>query len=169
MTRSSRDPYFRVPNFGIEGALPRPPWWADFDHWRIPAPASPPWAPPRPAPRDNENPFEPPADTAPPPTRRNEIGPLDSDLVDWLLGSSRGRPRSSVPIRPNELQRQIQEAPLVPLPGQPDEHIPSVPQNLPFGARERAALDGMTQILRLAGAAPSRDRGVQPPMFFPID
>lgn len=32
MTRSFKEPNVRIPNFGVEGAIPQPrPWWADFD------------------------------------------------------------------------------------------------------------------------------------------
>ncbi len=91
MTRSFKDPYKRVPNFGIEGAIPKPPWWANIDDWRIVPPRSPPWSPPPSGPVDGPNPFDDPARTPAPlqPAPESLQVPSDADLIDWLFRTYR--------------------------------------------------------------------------------
>lgn len=93
MTRSFRDPYTRVPNFGVEGAIPKLPWWADVDRWRVVPPASPPWSSPPSVPRDDSDPFGVlPQVPAPQRPRSGDVQHhADSELIDWLLNASRTR------------------------------------------------------------------------------
>jgi len=101
MARSFRDPNTRVPNFGVEGAIPKPPWWADIDRWRVVPPPSPPWSPPPSIPRDGPDPFgHPPRMPAPlRPSPKEEQAPGGSDLLDWLFGPRRaGRGWNAGPL-----------------------------------------------------------------------
>lgn len=173
MTRSFKDPNARIPNFGVEGAIPQPrPWWADFDHWRVVPPASPPWSPP-PSPPQGPDPFDVPLPMPAPlrPRSDGEERSAESELIDWLF-------------RPRRADRSRSARPLPSVPGidglAPDlfdqrpwryvqSHPDLVQQPLPFYASQLDALlrRRPEELVRLTGDTPSR--GVQPPIFFPFD
>lgn len=171
MTRSFKGPNVRIPNFGVEGAIPEPrPWWADFDHWKVVPPASPLWSPP-PSPPKGPDPFDVPPPMPAPlrPRSDGEERSAESVLLDWLFRSRRAdRNRNASPLpsapdfdgpAPDFFDRR------------PSRLIQSDPDLLqqPFYASHLDALlrRRPEELVRLTGDAPSR--GVQPPIFFPFD
>ena len=174
MTKSFREPYVRVPNFGIEGARPqRWPEWVDRN-WRIVPPASPPWTPPPSPPQDGTDPFRDMRQMpAPPrPNPEGERGPGGSNLLDWLLGQHRAeqsRSRNQRPTAPGfdePLPDFLDRRPwrLV----QPDGYLS---KTLPFDSKQLDALLRLRpeELVTLTEGTSSNGRTVQPPIFFPFD
>lgn len=173
MTRSFKDPNARIPNFGVEGALPEPrPWWADFDDWRVVPPASSLSSPPPLSPPDGPDPFDvsPPMQAPLRPRSDMEGGSAGSELLDWLFRSHRAdRNRNARPLPP---------APSIDGPAtdffdrRPSRFVQSDPdlvQSQPFYASQLDALLRLRpeELIRSTRDTPSR--GVQPPIFFPFD
>jgi len=172
MTRPFRDPNLSVPNFGVEGAIPRPwPRWLDLDHWRVNPPRSPPWSPPPLSPPAGPDPF----DVSPPmpaplrPRSDRDEGPSESELFDWLFRPRRvGRSPGAMPLpstpgidglAPDLFDRR---------PWRDVQADPPAVQPLPFGASQLDALLRLRpELLRSTENTPSR--AIQPPIFFPFD
>lgn len=174
MTKSFREPYVRVPDFGIEGARPqRRPEWVNRN-WRIVPPASPPWSPPPSPPQDGTDPFgDPPQMPAPlRPSPERERGPSGSNFLDWLLGpyraeAGRGRkPRSTAPGLDEPLPDFVDRRPWQFV--QPDGDLM---QTQPFDSRQLDALLRLRpeELMTLTKGTSSNGRAVQPPIFFPFD
>jgi hypothetical protein len=176
MARSFRNPLARVPNFGVDGAMPRSlPWWADREHWQVVPPALPPWSPPPSVP-PNSNPFgDPPQMPAPlRPAPGREQAPGGSDLLDWLLrarradqGWSEGRLPSTPGIdgpAPDDMDRR---------PWRPVQPNPDLFQleRQPFYSGQLEALRRLRpeELFLLTGDRSARGRSVHPPIFFPFD
>lgn len=173
MARSFRKPYTRVLNFGIEGAIPRPPWWADPDYGKVRPPASPPWSPP-PTPRNDRDPFgAPPWMPAPrrPSPDQGEV-PGGSDLLDGLFGRHRAdpdgswTPRRSLPTIDGPAEDFLDRRPWRFV--QPNRDLV---QTLPFDSRQLDALLRLRpeELRTLTQSTPSSGRAVQPPIFFPLE
>jgi len=174
MTRSFKDPDMRIPNFGVEGAIPQErPWWVDFNHWRVTPPKSPPWSPPPLSPPEGPDLF----DLSPPmpdPLRPRSDGqeePAESQLLDWLFRSRRAnRNRNPTPLpsapgidglAPGFLDRSPRRF----VQFEPDL---AQPRSQPFYASQLDALLRLRpELVRSIENTPSR--GVQPPIFFPFD
>jgi hypothetical protein len=174
MTRSLRNFYFRVPNFGVEGAVPqRRPEWVDRN-WRIVPPASPPWSPPPSPPEDGTDPFGDPPDVQPPLQPRSDDVPhrAGSDLIDWLFNTYRShRERSAKQFPWPEADGRAPDLFPDSRPWQVTESPPWVLQPLPFHADQAETLLRMRpeDLQSPTRREASKERGVQPPIFFPFD
>jgi hypothetical protein len=172
MTRSFRDPHFRVPNFGIEDALlQRWPEWVNRK-WRMVPPASPPWSPPPSLAQDGTDPLgDPPGAPAPLQPRsddgRHRVG---SDLIDWLLGAyhaQRGRSKGRLPS--SGAGAATPEPFIDARPWRPVEPLPDLMQPLPFDQNQAERLKRIRPEELLIRSGPPKVRAVQPPIFFPFD
>lgn len=174
MTRSFKVPNVRVPNFGIEGAMPQtPPGWVDRN-WRIVPPPSPPWSPPPSPPREGPDPFGVPPPTPSPlqPRSDEQRAPAGRDLIDWLLGTPRAsRARNGATPRVSSPDRYTPDLDMDARPWRTAEPDPGPAQTLPFNSRQLAALLQIRpeDLVQLARGAPSKEKVVQPPIFFPFD
>lgn len=173
MTRSFSDTSRRIPNFGLEGAVPNPrPWWADIDHWKADPPAFPPWSLPS-LPQDTPDPFGvPPQMPGPLLPRSDKVqASAASDLLDLLFGRRRADPDWSARRLPPAADIDGPVRDLV------DRHEwePIEPKlglkPLPFDSRQLDMLRRLRpdELLRLTGDKSSPGRAVQPPIFFPFD
>jgi len=173
MTKSFREPYVHVPNFGIEGVPQRRPEWVDRN-WRLVPPASPPWSPPPSLPQDGTDPFvDPPQIPAPlEPRPEGERGPGGSDLLDWLLRAHRAQQSRSRNLRPMAPDSDASFPDFVDRRpwrfALPDGDLS---QTLPFDSKQLDALLRIRpdELMRLTEGPPSNARTVQPPIFFPLD
>jgi hypothetical protein len=176
MTRPFRDPHVRVPNFGIEGPLPRRwPEWVD-PNWRIIPPAPPPWSPPPLSPQDGTDPFGDSPGT--PPSLQPRLDDMqrraDSDLIDWLFKTYRADREESARQLPWSAGAGRRTPGWVPdaRPWRPMEPPPDLlQQHLPFFEDQAESLRRIRpkQLESLTRSEPQTERAVQPPIFFPFE
>ena len=174
MPRSFKDPNVRIPNFGVQGAIPKPPWWADFDHWRVIPPVTPPWSQPPLAPREGPDPFGVPPPTPSPlqPRSDEQRAPVGGDLIDRLFGGPRAsRERNGAPPPAFNPDRYTPELFMDARPWRGIEPDPGPAQTLPFNSRQLATLLQIRpeELAQSASGTSSKRTVVQPPIFFPFD